>query len=123
MRRQSTKTRLRSEQAKPLRNSLIEQAGACQVCGSKKQLACHEILNGPLRQKTLDEPCSLLVVCWPCNQALTDKGKWPVARQLAILLHKSPSRYDLQRFCYLRNPNAPHYITQEEVDQWTQTIS
>jgi len=89
------------------------------VCDCRRDLACHEILNGGLRDKTLDEPCTLLVVCWNCNSnKLTCKGDWPVARQLAVLLMRSPQYYDLERFNWLRNPKAPNYVTQEEVDEY-----
>ena len=121
----SEKRRKRMKEVKPLRDSLIRQAGRCMVCSvSAKQarLACHEILNGPLRDKTLDEPCSLLVLCWDCNSnKMTDKNEWPVARQLSVLLEKSPENYDLERFNWLRNPNAPNYVTQEEVDAHKKT--
>ena len=81
------------------------------------RLSVHEILNGPLRAKVLDEPCALLVVCWHCNSnELTNKAKWPVARQLSVLRTKAKHYYDRERFCWLRNPNAPHYVTEEEVD-------
>jgi hypothetical protein len=122
----SQKRRDRMAEVKPLRDSLIKQAGRCMVCSvSTKQarLACHEILNGGLRDKTLDEPCSLLVLCWNCNSnEMTDKQKWPAARQLAVLQSKSPEHYDLERFNWLRNPKAPNFVTQEEVDGYSEGL-
>ncbi len=116
----SSKRRKRMKEVKSLRSSLIKQAGRCMVCSvstNRARLACHEILNGPLRDKTLSEPCSLLVLCWDCNSnKMTDKAEWPVARQLAVLQDKNPEHYDLVRFNWLRNPNAPNYVTQEEVN-------
>lgn len=67
----------------------------------------------------MDEECSVLVACWDCNGGvLNRKGEYPVARQLAVLQHANPEGYDLVRFNFLRNPNAPNYVTQDEVDQW-----
>jgi hypothetical protein len=80
------------------------------------QLCCHEILNGPLRQKTLDKPSSLLVLCWWCNQQMNDKQLWPETRQLALLQARSPDDYDLVAHNELANPRAPLRVTQEEVD-------
>lgn len=110
------------EEVKPLRQELISAAGRCMACrvsASHARLDCHEILNGPLRDKTLGEACSLLVLCWICNSnEMTDKNKWPIARQLALLQERDPDSYDLTRFNWLRNPNAPRFVTQDEVDQF-----
>jgi hypothetical protein len=63
------------------------------------------------------------VLCAYCNlYEVEDKRKWPQARQLAVLMRKSPEDYDLAAFNYLVNPNAPNRITQEEVDAWIPTI-
>jgi hypothetical protein len=107
-------------EVRPLRQALVQAAGQCMAChvsARDARLDCHEILNGALRDKTLDEPCSLLVLCWNCNSnEMTDKKLWPVARQLALLQERSPDAYDLVRFNWLRNPDAPNYVVQEEVD-------
>ena len=82
-------------------------------------LCCHEILNGPDRQKVLDEPSCLIVACWQCNgNQLEDKKTWPLARQLALIKSKAPERYDRARVLELRNPNAPNFVTEEEVDEY-----
>lgn len=116
--------------AEPIRSQLIESVGECQVCGHSPKhphrgkpaecsnLACHELLGGPLRDKTLDEPCGLLVVCWLCNGELEDRTEWPHARQLSLILRDRPDDYDLERFCWLRNENAPRYVEQHEVEEW-----
>jgi len=122
----------RMKEAMPIRLELIEEAGnVCMYCGhgpgnpnrdmpaGMSRVDCHEILNGPLRDKTLDEPCSLLVLCFAHNAGdFHRKQLWPPARQLALLLARSPHRYDLERFNWLRNPNAPDFVTQEEVDEY-----
>ena len=83
------------------------------------RLCVHEIANGVNRQAALDKPFALLVLCWYCNgHVVTDKGQWPEARQLAVLLEKAPEDYDLVAYNYLINPNAPKRIEQWEVDDW-----
>lgn len=117
--------------AASFRLALVDEIDECMVCGCSEDrpnrrlpsdmshLACHEILNGPLRRKTITEPCSLLVACWACNSGpLNRKGEWPAARQLAVLQMKAPHYYDLERFNWLRNPRAPFFVTQDEVDEW-----
>jgi len=80
------------------------------------QLCVHEIANGPLRQKALDKPYACLVTCYFCNQyEMTNKAKWPEARQLAVLLAKAPEDFDLVAYNYLMNPRAPNRLTIEEV--------
>ena len=122
----SSKRRKRMNEVRPLRQALVEAAGRCMACrvsARDARLDCHEILNGALRDKTLDEPCSLLVLCWNCNSnKMTDKAEWPVARQLALLQLRDPDSYDLVRFNWLRNPNAPNFVTQEEVDEYSKGL-
>lgn len=82
-------------------------------------LCCHEILNGPLRDKVLMEPSCLIVACWYCNQyELEDKARWPLSRQLYVIKTKAPERYDLRRVLELRNSRAMEYVTEREVDDW-----
>lgn len=132
MRIQSEKRRLRATQVRSLRNELVKSTGRCMVCGASpkerrhrvaelNQLCCHEILNGPLRDKVLDEPSCLIVACWYCNQnQLDSKGEWPLSRQLAVIKAKAPERYDLERVLTLRNPNAMQYVTEDDVDYWVE---
>ena len=117
--------------AKPIRDALIKLHGdskfvkcwACRDRGQYPFIACHEILNGPLRLKTVNEPCSLLVLCWRCNSIeFTNKKKWPIPRQLALLQKWNPVGYDLERFNWLRNPDAPKYVEQWEVDEYKEGI-
>jgi len=76
----------------------------------------HEVANGPNREKALDKPYAILVLCTNCNhQEVEDKRKWPQARQLAVLLRSRPNDYDLVAFNRLVNPNAPNRITPDEV--------
>jgi hypothetical protein len=131
MRSISPKRRKRMEAVREYRRRLIQDTGLCMICGNSPKvrrygvadmnlLCCHEILNGPDRDKVLDEPSCLLVLCWGCNQyEVTDKTRWPLSRQLAVLKQKAPERYNRERVMWLRNPNAPDFVTEHEVDQWT----
>lgn len=128
MRRVSAKRQRRMREAKPIRDELIEKVGECEICGTSlsqprrgmpmelSQLCCHEIANGPLREKALDQPYALLVLCWYCNgHEVVNKGEWPESRQLAVLAGSRPEDFDLEAFCYLMNPNAPNRVTLAEV--------
>ena len=122
IKRQSKKFRDRAKESKPIRDELIRETGKCQLCGSRRELSCHEILRGGLRQKVLNEPSCLIVACWGCNSGpLNRQGEWPLARQLALILETAPERYDLARVMFLRNPNAPYFVTQEEVNEYMTT--
>lgn len=116
------------KEAKPVRDELISRVGCCEICGASparprrgvpldlSQLCCHEIANGPLREKALDQPYALLVLCWYCNgHEVVDKSEWPEARQLAVLAESRPEDFDLEAFCYLMNPRAPNRVTLDEV--------
>lgn len=131
MRRNTKRFLTRATEARPIRRRLIADAQSCQICGHSprrlwkdkprecSELCCHEIANGPLRQKALDKPFAILVLCSWCNQyVVADKGKWPESRQLATLQRRSPERYSLVDYNALVNPRAPNRITQEEVDAW-----
>lgn len=109
---------------------MIEAAGKCEICGHSparphigkpgelSQLCCHEIANGPLRQKALDKPFAILVLDWWCNgNVVTNKQEWPEARQLAVLLEKRPNDFDLAAYNALVG-YGPNRITEEDVDQW-----
>ena len=122
----SAKRRARMDEVREFRRELVSKVGRCERCLYKPRprdlyvsLHCHEILNGPLREKTLDEPAALIVACWNCNSGpLNSKGDYPLARQLAIIKRFAPDRYDLEHVLHLRNPKAPSYVTEEEVDAW-----
>lgn len=124
LRHYSKKRRAREDEARDFRRGLVADVGRCEHCGAKEfdrgrstKLCVHEIANGPLRQKALDKPYAVLVLCWPCNLLATDKGRWSEAAQLACLQRSRPDHYDLAAYNFLVNPRAPLRITQEEVDQ------
>lgn len=116
------------EAVRPVREGLLAKHENCMVCGhsprrpwpdkprESSQLCCHEIASGPLRDKALDQPYALLVVCWFCNgYRLTNRAAWPEAKQLAVLRRKAPENFDLKAYNRLVNPRAPNRITIEEV--------
>ena len=117
-------------EVKEYREKLIADTGSCMLCGTspgrprwpvwaQNQLCCHEVLNGGFRDKVLDEPSCLIVACWECNgTSLNEKGEWPLERQLAVIKVRAQDRYDLKRVMELRNPNAPNFVTEDEVDAW-----
>jgi hypothetical protein len=126
----SLKRKASTKAARPIRLALIAKHHRCMVCGHSPQrpwrdkprecsrLCCHEIANGAHRQKAMDKPYAILVVCWWCNgEVVTNKREWPEARQLALLQDKAPEDYDLAAYNALvgREPNR---VTQEDVDQW-----
>lgn len=128
MRRVSLKRQQRQREAKPVREGLIAKVGQCEICGASplhprrglpgelSQLCCHEIANGPLREKALDKPYAVLVLCWYCNgHEVVNKSEWPEAKQLAVLASSRPEDFDLEAFCYLMNPRAPNRVTLAEV--------
>lgn len=128
MKRFSDKRRLREAECKPYRDGLIKQAGRCELCQAVpnafgKRLCVHEIANGPLRQKALDKPYAVLVLCWHCNGLATDKGSWPEAAQLACLMENRPEDFDLVAYNRLVNERAPNRITQDEVDFFIESRS
>jgi hypothetical protein len=126
LKRYSDKRKAREAEAKPFRDALIAKVRCCERCGLAGQgyghpnvrLCVHEIANGPLRQKALDQPYAVLVLCWPCNELATDKGTWPEAEQLACLKINRPEDYDLVAYNRLVNERAPNRITEEEVDHY-----
>jgi len=131
LKRRSAKTAALHKSARELRINLIKAQGRCEICGHRPKapwpefpplastLCCHEIACGKNRLKALDKPYAILVLCWLCNAYfVTDKKRWPEARQLAVLKKQRPRDYDLVAYNALVNPKAPNRITQEEVDQW-----
>lgn len=124
MRRISKKTRARFTEAKPVRNSLRESVGKCEVCerayyhGSVTPLDVHEIARGVHRQKALDKLYALLVVCRWCHESLGDARQWPEAKQLALLAERRLHDWDLSAYLELTSPRAPRRIEIEEVVQY-----
>ena len=121
MKRMSDKTRARFMEAKPVRDSLRESVGCCEVCDRPflsdwtMPFDVHEISRGVHRQKSLDKLFALLVVCRLCHDSLGDAGQWPEARQLALLAERRLHDWDLVAYLELTSPRAPRRIEIEEV--------
>lgn len=129
MRRWTDKRRARNDEARVIRQAMVDAATGCELCGCSplrpnrrlpigmSQLCVHEIANGPLRNKAQDKPYATLVVCWACNAELNNKGRdgWPEPRQLAVLALSRPQDFDLRAYNELVNPRAPRRITLFEV--------
>lgn len=83
------------------------------------RLSVHEIASGPDRQKALDKPYAVLVLCWQCNSGpFQARGEWPESRQLALLARRRPADFDLTSYLQLTSPRAMRRIEIEEVLAW-----
>lgn len=115
MKRMSDKARARYNNAKPVRDTL-KAKGQCEICGRRGVLLdVHEIARGRHRQKALDKPYALLVVCRSCHEDLGSATVWPESRQLARLAEVRLYDWDLEAYLELTSPNAPRRIEIEEV--------
>jgi hypothetical protein len=86
----------------PVRRAFVEENPICMVCGGASQCV-HEISSGGGRFLGKKEPATWLSTCSHCNcEKMTDKGKYPVKRQLAIKMVMDPKNFDLEKFnrCY-----------------------
>lgn len=84
-------------------------------------LAVHEIASGPDRQKALDKPYAVLVLCWQCNSGpFQNRGEWPESRQLALLARRRPKDFDLTAYLELTSPRAMRRIEIEEILAWVE---
>jgi len=128
MRRESKKTAARRRACKPFRETLKHEVGRCEICGHDPNrvrpgwvswvLHVHEIARGSHRQKALDKPFAVLVVCYRCHsERLDSRAEWPEARQLAALKVSRPQDYDLPAFNTLVG-YGPRRVTQADVDAW-----
>lgn len=130
MKSKSSTRRKREAEAKPFRDRLVAAVGECESCGCSPinrqgrmpemaSLAVHEIASGPDRQKALDKPYAVLVLCWQCNSgAFQDRRLWPEARQLALLARRRPNDFDLTAYLELTSPRAMRRIEIHEVLEW-----
>lgn len=130
MRQKSITRKNRELEAKPFRDNLVASVGQCEHCGCSPSnrhgrmselasLAVHEIASGTHRQKALDKPYAVLVLCWQCNSGpFQNRGEWPESRQLALLAQRRPSDFDLTAYLELTSPRAMRRIEIDEVLQW-----
>jgi len=130
MRNKSVTRRERESEAKPFRDQLVADVGKCEHCGCSPtnrqgrmpaltRLAVHEIASGVDRQKALDKPYAVLVLCWECNSGpFQNRAEWPEGRQLALLARRRPKDFDLTAYLELTSPRAMRRIEIMEVLQW-----
>lgn len=113
---------------KRFRENLKTTVGRCEICGKDHyryvpgcqsfRLDVHEIARGVNREKALDKPYALLVLCAACHiQRIHGNEDWPEARQLAVLKRSRPGDYDLAKYNALVG-YGPQRITEEDVDVW-----
>ena len=116
MKRMSDKARERYLAAKPIRDALRSEVGRCEICRATDAFPdVHEICRGVNRSKALDKRFALLVVCRRSHEELGSAGKWPEAKQLAILAERRLFDFNLKAYLELTSPNAPNRVTLEEV--------
>ena len=118
MKKMSTKARNRYMEAKSTRDELKNSVGQCERCDGRpfySVLDVHEISRGVHRQKSLDKPYALLILCRLCHDQFGSAAEWPEARQLALLAEKRLWDWDLKAYLELTNPRAPRRIEIEEV--------
>jgi len=116
----SAKTRARAKEVQAVRRRLIAESRWCMLCrrgGRKANLMCHEIARGPHRQKALDKPYAILVVCETCHRVVHGTLDWPESRQLFRLKLSAPGRYDLDAYNRLVG-RGENRITPADVEQW-----
>lgn len=83
------------------------------------RLAVHEIASGVYRQKALDKPYAVLVLCWECNSGpFQNRAEWPESRQLALLARRRPRDFNLTAYLELTSPKAIKRIEIHEVMEW-----
>jgi hypothetical protein len=115
MRSVSNKRRKRNAEAKPVRDEL-RRLGRCEICGNVRgRFDVHEICRGVNRDKALDKPYALLLVCRACHDRMDSASEWPEAKQLAALARSRPKDFDLAAYLGLTSPNAPYRIEISEV--------
>lgn len=131
MKAKSTIRKNREAECKPFRDHLIESVGECENCGCSPdrrkfgvmaemtRLSVHEIACGSHRQKALDKPFAVLVLCWRCNSGpFNDRSQWSESRQLALLARRRPQDFNLTAYLELTSPRAMRRIEIHEVLEW-----
>lgn len=90
------------EQTKNMKRC-VEEAGRCELCGSRRSLEAHHII--PVAIQDIDSPENLICVCGSCHSKLT-----PRSLLTKIGLNKARCetygdvlRWDLRKFCSQNN--------------------
>ena len=80
---------------KPFRDRYLAAHLLCEVCLKRKAIEVHEICRGAHREKSLDKEFAVLAVCRTCHDDLGNYAIWPVSRQLALKVIRSPELFGL----------------------------
>lgn len=94
----SAKRRKVNRAQKPGLDEYREKFPDCQIVTCRNSATqIHEITNGPSRIRGRGERAAILHVCHWCNQDLCDKGRYPLAVQLAHKLLSDERGFNLSR--------------------------
>lgn len=110
----SKKRAKRLAEVREFREAFRRRVHVCEGCCVKYWHCCavHEIARGCDRQKALDKPYAILLLCDPgCHQTV---GSWPRAKQLALLKLRRPADFDLAGY----NALVGRQVSAEEVESY-----
>lgn len=99
----SKSTASRERREDPARRAFRGEFNLCWFCQINLTTDVHEIANGPARKVARGDRCTWAASCSHCNcHEVTDKAKWPIARQLAIKFIFDRDWFHLGRFNEIR---------------------
>ena len=103
-RNKSTKQAQMERDHRKARSLFRSEFPACWFCGQAAAHDTHELTaNGGCRSEAYGERCCWGAACRQCNCfELTDKRKWPIARQLAVKWIRDQEWVDLERVNHVR---------------------
>jgi len=99
----------------------------CWICGATEYqgfpLETHEMERRSQAPTRCMNVCNYFRTCKKCH--MDDLAAMPHAKQLAYKQMKDPDNYNLMDWLRLKDLDlrAPNRVTQEEVDEWIQTLS
>ena len=99
----------------------------CWICGATEYqgfpLETHEMERRSQAPTRCMHVCNYFRTCKKCH--MDDLAAKPHAKQLAYKQIKAPGNYNLMDWLRLKDLDlrAPNQVTQEEVDEWIQTLS
>lgn len=91
----SAKRRKLMAEVKPFRDKYLASKFLCEACLKKRSQEVHEICRGPHREKALDKEYAVLALCRTCHEAMGSHCEWPVSKQLALKVLRSPAMFGL----------------------------
>lgn len=123
MRRISPKQQKLNRTYREDRKAFLVEFPVCWFCGAKST-EVHELANGNgIRNLAFGDRAAWCAACRRCNtHELTDKAKYPIARQLAVKLLRDPNYFDLSAINAMRG-RAPTATTLADVVEWLEVRS